>query len=167
MTTTIYRNDTTGYTVTLIDNGKGARVVDSLNYDFPMVGSDYPHAAVLARSRAHLNGAVLVATPEPTQMTSPLAPAAQVPASNLAAGAKLTEPSLPQARCLDWAVRVGRGIVRRGPVSLLGNTAPLTVLIAMKRRGWFTISEDRSMALITDTGRRVLSAYVTKHGEVA
>lgn len=63
MTTTdrIYRNPATGYTVRLTDNGRGYAVVtDNRGYRFPMVGADYPFAALLAASRAHLNGATEV-----------------------------------------------------------------------------------------------------------
>ncbi len=168
MTTTTYRNDATGYRVTLTDNGKGARVTDSNGYDFPMVGADYPFAALLAASRAKLNGATEVPAPTaPAQVASPLESSAQVRSARpLAAGATLTMPSLPQARCLAWASGRSVGTVRRGVASVTGQTAPYTLLQAMARRGWFTISEDRTAALITDTGRRALAAYVAKHGEV-
>lgn len=168
-TTRIYRNDATGYTVTLTDNGRGsARVTDSLGYDFAMVGSDYPFAALLAESRAGMNGAVEVPTPAARQMASPLAADAQVRSARPLAGptGNIGEPSLPQARCLAWAARSAVGTVRRGVASVTGATAPYTVLQAMARRRWFTISGDRTMALITDTGKRALAAYVAKHGEV-
>lgn len=168
--TTIYRNDATGYRVTLVDNGRGyAEVTDSLNYRFPMAGADYPFAAVLAASRAHLNGAVEVAAPAPAQMTSPLAVDAQVPASNLAAGAVLTMPTLPQARCLDWARNKSLSAsVFRGRASSTGQTATLDQLQAMARRGWLEL--DRRVApnrgTLTAAGRNALAAYVAKHGEV-
>lgn len=167
--TTIYRNDTTGYRVTLMDNGRDARVTDSLGYDFPMVGADYPHAAVLAASRAHLNGAVEVAAPAPAQMVSPLTTDAQVPASNLAAGAVLTMPTLPQARCLDWAHNKSLSAsVFRGQASSTGQTATLDQLLGMARRGWLTLDHPYrpTYGTITAAGRNALAAYVAKHGEV-
>lgn len=168
--TKTYRNPTTGYTVTLTDNGRGARVTTSDGFDFPMVGADYPFATLLASSRAHLNGAVeLPASPAPAQMTSPLAPDAQVSSARpLAAGATLTMPTLPQARCLSWATTAHSGMVRRGVASVTGQTAPLSVLVAMVRRGWFEWPTGLKMqaAALTDTGRRALAAYVAKHGQV-
>lgn len=132
MTTTTYRNDITGYRVTLVDNGKGARVTDSLGYDFPMVGADYPHAKTLAASRAHLNGAAPVGCadcdapavaesqghgmPEgqtgpkcsrhsqPRDLWSPLPAELQVRSARPLAAGVIGLPSLPQARCLNWSV---------------------------------------------------------------
>lgn len=168
--TKTYHNDRTGYTVTLVDNGRGyAEVSDSLNYRFPMVGADYPHAATLAKGRAGINGAVEVpAVPAPAQIVSPLAPVAQVAPSNLAAGATLTMPTLPQARCLDWAATAHGGIVRRGVASHTGHTAPLPVLVAMVRRGWFEWPAGLKMQAVkvTGTGMRALAAYVARNGEV-
>ncbi|MES2211377.1 MAG: hypothetical protein V4515_14535 [Chloroflexota bacterium] len=168
-TTKTYSNPDTGYWVTLVDNGNGAaRVTDSLAYSFPMAGADYPFAALLASSRAAHNGAVEVpAAPAPAQIVSPLAPAAQVAPSNLATGATLIMPTLPQARCLAYANWSVVGTILRGPVSATGRTAPFTQFIAMRRRGWFTISEDRTMALITDTGKRALARYIAQNGPVA
>lgn len=175
MTTTIYRNDTTGYTVTLIDNGRGgARVTDSLNYDFPMVGSDYPFAATLAASRAHLNGAVEVPAAPAAQMTSPLPADLQVKSSRPLVANVIGLPTLPQARCLSWAGRSGqwaegvRGTVRRGFASIAGNTAPMPVLVAMARRGWLELDHPirPTEGAITEAGRNALAAYVAKNGPV-
>jgi hypothetical protein len=173
MTTTIYRNDSTGYTVILTDNGRGfAEVADSLNYRFSMVGADYPHAAVLAKSRAHLNGAVEVPAPVTQQMTSPLAADARVRSTRPLVAGVVGEPTLPQARCLQWSAGgtgyLGARPVRRGRASVTGATAPLDVLIAMSRRGWMTLDHPiRPMAGdITDAGRRALATYIAKHGEV-
>ncbi len=186
MTTKTYRNDTTGYRVTLIDNGRGARVTDSLGYDFPMVGADYPHAATLAKSRAHNNGAVEVPqvgwpTPcqhgdyncllcdAPAQMASPLPAELQVRSSRPLAdgGGSADIPTLPQARCLSWAATFARE-VRRGNASVDGRTAPMPVLVAMARRGWLDLDHSirPTYGEITATGRRALAAYVAKHGEV-
>lgn len=166
--TKIYRNDATGYTVTLIDNGRGyAEVTDSLNYRFPMVGADYPHASALAKGRAGINGAVEVPAPAQAQMASPLATEAQVRSARpLASGATLTMPERAQARCLSWASPYGT--VRRGYASPVGATATLSQLLAMSRRGWFDLDHPirPTLATITDTGRRALAAYVAKHGEV-
>jgi hypothetical protein len=174
MTTTIYRNDTTGYQVTLVDNGRGARVTDSLGYNFPMVGADYPHAATLAASRAHLNGAVEVPAPAPAQMHSPLAADAQVrsprPLAN--GGGSADIPTLPQARCLKWSVGDDAAApirpVTRGFASVDGRTAPLPVLIAMARRGWLDLDHPirPSYGRVTKAGHLALLAYITKHGEV-
>lgn len=174
MTTTMYRNDSTGYTVTLIDNGKGARVFDSLGYDFPMVGADYPHAVTLAKSRAHFNGAVEIEAPTERQMTSPLPAALRVRSSRPLVSNTIGLPTLPQARCLKWsASSTGSGPldvrrVHRGRASVIGMTAPLDVLTAMSRRGWVTLDHPTMpmSATITDTGRKALAAYVAKHGEV-
>lgn len=167
--TKIYRNDATGYRVTLTDNGRGYAVVtDSLDYRFPMTGADYKHAALLAASRAHLNGAVEVAaTPAPAQIVSPLAPAAQVPASNLAAGATLTVPTVAQARSLQWATDNDGG-VRRGHASVTGQTATFDQLRAMARRGWLHLDHPvrPCSGIITNAGRAALAAYVAQHGEV-
>lgn len=169
-TTTIYRNDTTGYTVTLIDVKPGvARVKDSNGYDFPMIDADYPHAATLAKSRAHFGGAIEVPAPAPAQMTSPLPVALQVRSSRpLATGAAgaIGEPTLPQARCLDWAKH--GGIIRRGMATYAGSTATMSQLIGMMRRGWVTLDDNRrpTQGRITCTGMRALVAYVAKHGEV-
>ncbi len=181
MTTTTYRNDTTGYVVTLIDNDRGgARVTDSLGYNFPMDGADYPHAAALAARRAHRSGAALVpqvATPAP--LASPLAPETQVRSARpLAAGTTLTMPTLPQARCLLWSVGITPGVVadgtppvrpvKRGYASVDGRTAPLTVLQAMARRGWLQLDHPirPTQGTVTKAGHLALLAYVTKHGEV-
>lgn len=172
MTTKIYRNDSTGYIVTLIDNGRGARVKDSLGYDFPMVGSDYPFAGILAASRAKLNGAAEVAAPAPAQMTSPLAASEQVRmARPLAAGGagSVGGPTLPQARCLNWASAGDRSrVIHRGRASVIGMTAPLDVLVAMSRRGWVTLDHPTMpvSATIKPAGRNALAAYIAKHGEV-
>lgn len=171
-TTKTYRNDATGYRVTLTDNGRGAIVTDSLGYSFPMVGADYPFAAVLAASRARLNGATEVpALPEPAQMTSPLAADAQVrQARPLATGATFTMPLLTQARCLAWAARaIGtRGAVRRGYASPTGASATLSQLLGMARRDWLTLDHPYrpTLGTITAAGRAALAAYVAKHGEV-
>lgn len=170
MTTTIYRNDTTGYTVTLIDNGRGgARVTDSLNYDFPMVGSDYPFAATLAKSRAHLNGAVEVPAAPAAQMTSPLPAALQVKSSRPLVANVIGLPTLPQARCLDWARnRSLSATVFRGVASHTGQTAPMPVLVAMARRGWLELDHPirPTQGTITEAGRNALAAYVAKNGPV-
>jgi hypothetical protein len=173
MTTTTYRNDITGYVVTLIDNERGHAVVtDSKGYSFPMVGADYPHAATLARGRAHLNGAAEVPqVGAPAPIVSPLASEAQVPASNLATGATLTMPTLPQARCLAWASRTtlaGSGTVLRGNASVTGQTATFDQLRAMARRGWLDLNHPVrvNLGVITPAGRAALAAYVAKHGEV-
>lgn len=161
--TTIYRNDATGYRVTLVDNERGyAEVTDSLNYRFPMAGADYQHAAVLAASRAHLNGAVLVATPEPVQMTSPLAADAQVRSERPLVAGTIGLPTLPQARCLT------RDLVTRGYASPTGQTAPMPVLIAMARRGWLDLDHPirPGHGHVNAAGKRALAAYVAKHGEV-
>jgi hypothetical protein len=173
MTTTIYRNDTTGYTVTLIDNGRGgARVTDSLNYDFPMVGSDYPFAATLAKSRAHLNGAVEVPAAPAAQMTSPLPVDLQVKSSRPLVANVIGLPTLPQARCLNWSVGDDAAMpvrpVARGFASVDGHTAPMPVLIAMARRGWFELDHPirPTYGRATQAGHLALLAYVTKNGEV-
>lgn len=168
--TRTYRNDATGYRVTLTDNGRDARVTDSLGYDFPMVGADYPHAAVLAASRARLNGAVEVATPAPAQMTSPLAADAQVRSERPLVAGVIGLPTLPQARCLKWATdggQYGRAI-RRGHASHVGNTATRDQLVAMHRRGWVTLDNATrpTAGAITKAGAAALAAYVAKHGEV-
>lgn len=169
MTTTTYRNDSTGYRVTLVDNGRGyAEVTDSLNYRFPMAGADYPFAGLLASSRAKLNGAVEVppvATPAPA--TSPLPVELQTRSARpLATGATLTMPTLPQARCLDWGQHGWP--VRRGVASVTGATAPMPVLIAIARRGWLDLDNPArpTEGCVTDAGRRALAAYVAKNGEV-
>lgn len=173
--TTTYRNPDTGYTVKLLDIRPGvAKVTTSDGFDFPMIGIDYPHAKTLAASRAHLNGAIEVSywTSAPEQMTSPLAPANQVRSARpLANGANLTMPTLPQARCLAWAAPTtdGRTVeVRRGNASVIGATAPYTVLQAMARRGWLLLDHDTrpTYGVITTAGRNALAAYVAKHGEV-
>ncbi len=172
MTTTTYRNDSTGYRVTLIDNGRGyAKVTDSRGYEFPMVGADYRFAALLASSRAAHNGAVLVAdVAAPAPVTSPLTSETQVPASNLAAGATLTMPLLPQARCLAWSAGADWGTrqVRRGYASVTGQTATSAQLFAMARRGWMELDHPYrpTFGMITGAGRHALAAYVAKHGEV-
>lgn len=161
--TTIYRNDKSGYTVTLIDNGRGATVKDSLGYNFPMVGADYPYARTLAASRAHLNGAVEVpAAPAPAQIVSPLAWAAQVRSDRPLAAGTIGLPSLPQARCLT------HDTVRRGFASVDGRSAPMPVLIAMWRRGWMTLDNSirPTYGTITLAGERALAAYVAKNGPV-
>lgn len=160
--TTIYRNDKSGYTVTLIDNGRGATVKDSLGYNFPMVGADYPHAARLAASRAHFAGAIEVATPEPAQIVSPLAADAQVRSDRPLAAGVIGLPSLPQARCLT------RELVTRGYASVTGQTAPMPVLIAMARRGWLDLDHPirPGHGHVNAAGKRALAAYVAKHGPV-
>lgn len=173
-TTKIYRNDTTGYRVTLIDNNRGyATVKDSNGYDFPMVGSDYPFAATLAASRARLNGAVEVPAAPVAQMESPLAPADRKASFLASPGATLIVPSLPQARCLAWsdngdAEPFSRRRIRRGRASHVGMTAPLDVLIAMSRRGWVILDHPTMpmSAMMTDTGKRALATYIAQHGEV-
>jgi hypothetical protein len=169
MTTTIYRNDTTGYTVTLTDNGRGARVTDSKGFTFPMVGSDYPYAGLLAKSRAHLNGATEIPAAPVAQMTSPLAVTDQRASHLVNPGASLVMPSLPQARCLAWAQNCDPyHRVRRGRASVIGKTAPLDVLIAMSRRGWVTLDHDimPTSGCITRAGSNALAAYVAKNGPV-
>lgn len=175
MTTTIYRNDITGYTVTLTDNGRGyAKVTDSLNYEFPMVGPDYRHAGTLAKSRAHFGGAVEVPAAPTAQMSSPLRTEAQVRQSRPLVANVIGLPTLPQARCLSWADRNGqwaegvRGTVRRGFASIAGNTAPMPVLVAMARRGWLELDHPirPTQGTITDAGRRAVTAYVAKNGPV-
>lgn len=168
--TKTYRNEATGYTVTLIDYRPGvAKVVDSKGYDFAMIGIDYKHAPLLASSRAHINGAVEVAAvPEPAQIVSPLAPAAQVAPSNLATGATLTMPTLPEARCIDWAY-THDGSIRRGMASVTGATAPLSVLRAMARRGWVTLHGSGyrpTHATVKPSAAAALATYRRKHGEV-
>lgn len=192
MTTTIYRNDTTGYTVTLIDNGRGAIVKDSKGYAFPMVGSDYPYAGILAASRAKLNGATEVPAPDAYVPSGPpvVTPTGR---SKLAArfgeqaaeaaiakvtrpltnpGASLVIPSLPQARCLLWSAGDDAAAavrpVARGFASVDGRTAPLPVLVAMARRGWLELNHPirPTFGRITRAGHLALLAYVTKNGPV-
>ena len=170
-TTKTYRNDSTNYWVTLTDSGHGvAAVTDSLGYRFPMVGSDYAHAATLAASRAHNNGAVeVVAVPAPAPMASPLPAELQVRSARPLAVGVIGLPSLPQARCLQWVVRdTFNGKVMRGYASTDGRTAPMPVLIAMSRRGWLELDHPirPTSGTITDAGRNALAAYVVKHGEV-
>jgi hypothetical protein len=173
MTTTTYRNDTTGYTVTLIDNGPTrTRVIDSKGYSFPMIDVDYPHAATLAASRAHLNGATLVPAPAPVQMASPLAADAQVrTVKPLRKEAILTMPTTAQARCLNWAANDPDsydGKVGRGMPSASGSTVHASTLRAMALRGWLDLDHPirPNYGKITDTGRHALAAYVAKYGEV-
>ncbi len=160
-TYTIYRNDVTNYQVTLIDTGRGARVIDSKGYDFPMVGADYPHAALLAASRAHLNGAVEVpAVAAPAPVVSPLAPAAQVPASNLGRGARLTVMSEPLARAV-----VGARVARGGGHAIgtrLGRNAVTTLpmLQALVRRGHAEWVERFRTVEITQAGHVAADAWL-------
>lgn len=168
MTTTIYRNDITGYTVTLTDNGRGyAKVTDSLNYEFPMVGPDYRHAGTLAKSRAHFGGAVEVPAAPTAQMSSPLRTEAQVRQSRPLVANVIGLPTLPQARCLVRA-KYRDGSVRRGFASVDGRTAPMPVLVAMARRGWLELDHPirPTQGTITDAGRRAVTAYVAKNGPV-
>lgn len=194
--TTIYRNDSTGYMVKLIDVQPGvARVEDSKGYSFPMIDDDYPYAALLAKSRAHLNGAVEVPanplvpnvegfegrcavtcaprrrhTCKPAQMTSPLEAPAQVRSARpLATGATLTMPELPQARCLAWArERSLHCRVMRGTASVTGQTATRTQLVGMARRGWLELDDAirPTYGTITHAGRQAIIAYVARNGEV-
>lgn len=170
--TKTYRNPDTGYWVTLTDSGhRVAAVTDSLGYRFPMIGADYPHAAVLAASRAHNNGAVEVpAAPAPVPMVSPLAPAAQVRSTRPLVAETIGLPTLPQARCLTWATGAGdrSRAIHRGRASVIGMTAPLDVLIAMSRRGWVMLDHPTMpmSATVRPAGRSALNAYVAKHGPV-
>ncbi len=170
MTTTTYRNEDTGYRVTLTDNENGyAKVTDSKGYEFPMVGADYRFAALLASSRAAHNGAVLVAdVPAPAPVTSPLTPDTQVPASNLAAGATLTVPTEAQARAMAIAIKWSSAQLGRGPVVRRGRRTPAPMLRAMARRGWLVLDHSirPTAGTITPAGRYALAAYVAKHGEV-
>lgn len=171
-TTKIYRNDTTGYRVTLIDNNRGyAKVADSKGYEFPMVGSDYPFAATLAASRARLNGAVEVPAAPARQMTSPLAVDAQVRSARpLADGGGVADlPTLPQARILQWCMSAPFGrAVARGHADHLGRTATHSQLIAMWRRGWLDLDNTvrPTRGSITRNAAAALAAYVAQHGQV-
>lgn len=151
MTTTTYRNDVTGYRVTLTDNGKGARVTDSLGYDFPMNGSDYPFAGLLASSRAKLNGAVEVPQMATSQMASPLTAATQVPASNLRVGSSLTTVSDPLARAIVGA-RAALGGRREGVRLHRSAVTTLPMLQALVRRGHATWVERFRTVEITGAG---------------
>jgi hypothetical protein len=166
-TTTIYCNDKTGYWVTLTDNGRGATVVDSKGYNFPMVGADYPHAGQLASSRAHFNGAVEVPAPAaPAPVASPLVSDAQVRSARPLSSNTIGLPTDAQARCLDWC-KSGWSI-RRGVASVTGSTATLDQLQAMARRGWLDLDHPirPTRGEINTAGRNALAAYVAKHGEV-
>jgi hypothetical protein len=154
MTTTTYRNDTTGYRVTFTDFGRGeALVTDSLGYAFPMTGADYRHAGLLAHSRAKLNGAVLVPDAPAAQMTSPLAADAQVPASNLARGSSLTTLSDAAARAILEA--------RAAQVDTLtrSKSTTLPMLQALVRRGHAEWTHRFRTVRVTAAGRIAADAW--------
>jgi hypothetical protein len=170
MTTTTYRNDSNGYWVTLEDRDNVrcvAIVTDSLGYRFPMIGADYPHAATLARSRAHNNGATEVppvAAPAPA--ASPLAVDVQVRSARPLASNTTGLPTFPQARAMAVAIKwTPEG--RPATIQRCARTN-LALMIAMSRRGWLDLDHQirPTEGCVTDAGRRALAAYVAKHGEV-
>ncbi len=131
----IYRNEATGYALTMVTDAQGViHVTDSEAFHATTV--DPADAAAILWERSLRFDARPHQAPAPT-MASPLAADAQVPSANLARGSTLTQMSDAQATVARFAVEHVGGCVFRGPAD--GQTATATMLRAMERRGWLQL----------------------------
>lgn len=155
----IYRNEATGYALTMVTDAQGViHVTDSEAFHATTVDADRAETILWERSLRF--GAKPHQAPAPT-MASPLATDAQVPSANLGRGSSLTTMTDAQARVVSYALkRITTGVIHRGSSELDGYaTAPM--LRAMARRGWLELDDKirPTYGTVTDAGRTALEWY--------